>query len=87
MQKKKLEMQDIINNIKLMKIIRDINFMYKNTPFYKTNNLIQNNIYKNKKYYNLLKLIRNHFIYNSIQNNYSKKLTISILKKNGYKLL
>lgn len=61
--------------------------MHKDTPFYKTNNLIQNKIYKNKKYYNLLKLIRNHFIYNSIQNNYYKELTISIFKKNGYKLL
>lgn len=81
MRRKKPEMQDIINNIKFMKIIRDIKFIKIESIFYKTDKLHKSQIYKNKKYYNLLKLIRNKFLYESCQNNNCfKKLTVNTLK-------
>ena len=77
MQKMKPEMQDIMINIKLMKILRDINLIKKEFNFFDTKKIQQNKIHKNKKYNNLLKLIRNHFLHYS---HYSEKLTINTLR-------
>lgn len=46
-------MQDIINNVKLMKYIRDSNIMKNNITVTNINTTHLTKIQRNKKYYNL----------------------------------
>lgn len=79
-QNKKPETQDIINNIKLIKFIRDIKIIYDKKYFYNSNKVQYDRICKNKEYINLLSLIINQHLLYSLKYNYFSKLSIKSIK-------